>query len=522
VHSAAFSPDSRYIVSGSTNNDIKIWEAESGRLVRTITGLLGYASALSYTTDGKRILAGAMDGTLRFYNADDGKEIAQFVAFTDREWVCITPEGFYASSPKGDGRITVLTNSTVYGIDSYRSTFYKPPLVASRLSGGASIAAGGANIQQAESMLPPEVIIRSPSSGSSSSSSVELSVSVVDQRRPIRSVRVLVNGRQVGGDDLSSMTGSRGLTVVPAGINIGGEQNRVDFRFPLTLSAGLNRIEVIAANGFSEGRDVVEITRQGAASGGDILPNLWILAIGINRYDDPGIRNLEYSVADARAIIDAFKAQEGRVYRRVNSLLIADGAATPPTAENIRDNLAYLRQAGQRDVVLLFIAGHGVNDPNGNFQFLPSDAAFMPDGTLRSSRAISHSEIYSVLDVPGQKLVFIDSCHSEGVSGKKTRAADSDQLVMSLRDDSTVIFTSSRGSELSQESREHGHGIFTWAILRGMQGEADLIPDGRITMKELDTYVSETVPTLTNGAQHPRTVTPDGYGNFNVAIPARR
>jgi hypothetical protein len=54
-----------------------------------------------------------------------------------------------------------------------------------------------------------------------------------------------------------------------------------------------------------------------------------------------------------------------------------------------------------------------------------------------------------------------------------------------------------------------------------MQGAADLMPDGRITMKELDTYVSERVPQLTNGAQHPTTTTPAGYIDFSVALPGR-
>jgi hypothetical protein len=37
-------------------------------------------------------------------------------------------------------------------------------------------------------------------------------------------------------------------------------------------------------------------------------------------------------------------------------------------------------------------------------------------------------------------------------------------------------------------------------------------------MKELDTYVSERVPSLSGGAQHPTTTTPDGYVTFNVAL----
>jgi len=372
-------------------------------------------------------------------------------------------------------------------------------------------------IQDAAS--PPVVIIRSPENGAGlSSNQVELSVSVVDQKQPIKNIKVLVNGRLVGSDEMKNISGSRGVSVVNTGIAITGNENRVDFRFPVTLNAGANRIEVLASNPYSEGRDSIEVNYSQTVTRQDILPNLWILAIGVNKYDaNQQLPNLNYAVNDAKAIIDVFKEQEGKLYRNVNSLLIADGASITPTRDNIIDNFSFLKQADQRDVVLLFIAGHGVNDDGGNFYFMPSDAAFNADGSIRPSKAISYREIQAVLDVPGQKLVFIDACHSEGTSGRKTRGADNNQLVRSLQDNSTVIFTSSRGSELSQESREFGHGIFTYAIIQGMKGGADLFKNGRVSMKELDTYVSEMVPKLTNGLQHPTTTTPEGYINFIVA-----
>jgi uncharacterized caspase-like protein len=212
-----------------------------------------------------------------------------------------------------------------------------------------------------------------------------------------------------------------------------------------------------------------------------------------------------------------FKAQEGKLYRTVNSLLIADGAVVTPTKDNIIDNLGFLKSAGQRDVVLLFIAGHGMNDDGGRYYLMPSDAAFNADGGIRPSKAISYRDIQAVLDVPGQKLVFIDSCHSEGVSGKKTRGVDNNQLVRELQDNSTVILTASRGNQLSQERPELGHGVFTYAIIQGMRGAADLFKKGMVTITELDAYVSEMVPKLTDGLQQPVTNTPEGYVNFIVA-----
>ena len=46
--------------------------------------------------------------------------------------------------------------------------------------------------------------------------------------------------------------------------------------------------------------------------------------------------------------------------------------------------------------------------------------------------------------------------------------------------------------------------------------KADLVKDGKVSIKELDTYVSETVPTLTKGGQHPITFAPKGYENFVI------
>ena len=89
------------------------------------------------------------------------------------------------------------------------------------------------------------------------------------------------------------------------------------------------------------------------------LPNLWILAVGVNAYDNAGPRlgglpNLNFCAADAKGIVDVLKAQEGKRYGKVNSILIADGEQISPTAANIRQNFRVLEQAGERDVVILF------------------------------------------------------------------------------------------------------------------------------------------------------------------------
>ena len=58
-------------------------------------------------------------------------------------------------------------------------------------------------------------------------------------------------------------------------------------------------------------------------------------------------------------------------------------------------------------------------------------------------------------------------------------------------------------AEWSLEKEELGHGAFTYAVLRGLQGEGDLIKDGRITIGELQTYVANLVKVVTGDRQHP-------------------
>jgi uncharacterized caspase-like protein len=187
-----------------------------------------------------------------------------------------------------------------------------------------------------------------------------------------------------------------------------------------------------------------------------------------------------------------------------------------PTYDNIVDNLNYLKQAGQNDLVLLFVAGHGMDDDAGDFFFLPSDAAFQADGTIRRSRAISWRELKAVFDVPARKIILLDTCHSEGVTGRKTRGPETDGLIRELSDTRGMILSSSRGKELSQESAEWGHGAFTLALLEGMEGKADFLHKGVISLLALATYVTERVPELTRGAQHPIMDSPDGYQQLDI------
>ncbi len=518
--SEGISPDGKMIVSSTTTGFLNVYSTATGKEVRTARSPLIF-SAIAFTPDGRRFVTTGDDRTMRLWDAASGRELLRMIAFINGEWVAITPEGYYKASAKGDQDLSVRIGDRVYSIDQWRKTFYHPQVIDALLRTGDE---GKALSSVLGNQLPP-VTLSSPnlptppsievkSDPKSSGGTAELSFEVSDAKQPIDSVSIYVNGRQVtgGGDDNQPAAHSG-----PPKLNIPTGQKELALKIPVKLDPGENHVEIRASNGGVETSRGVTVFRDVSASVPEtILPNLWILAIGVNHYSAPGLSSLNYAEADATAVAAEFGRQKGKLYREVHTLLISDSSAVKPTFDNIVDNLNYLKQAGQNDLVLLFVAGHGMGDDSGDFYFLPSDAAFQTDGSVRRSKAISWRELKSVLDVPARKIILLDACHSEGVTGRTTRSTGNDYLVRELRETRGVILSSSRGKELSQESPEWGHGAFTEALLKGMRGEADYSKNGKISMLALANYVLETVPVLTKGAQHPIIDTPEGYQQLEI------
>ncbi|WP_461256042.1 WD40 domain-containing protein [Treponema sp. R80B11-R83G3] len=520
VGSVAFRPDGKTVVSGSTDNTVKLWDAGTGRELRTLSGHSSSVWSVAFSPDGKTLVSGSYDTTTRIWDVATGKEIVQFVSFKDGEWVVITPEGYYNASPNGDQYLNVRVANNVYGIDQYRATFYKPALVALALSGdrNAYLAAikqtGATATVQDASIAPPSVTISTPSSANSTRASI--SVSVDGGVQSIQYLTVKVNGKIVARDLGVTPAGSKGVTAIAKlAVLADGNANKkkTSFNLDVPLDPGDNTIEVLAFNGYSEGRAITTVSYSTSQKN---LPNLYILSIGVSKYADNSIPSLKYAANDAKGIVSAFKAQEGKRYASVKSLVIADGGDKEPTRDNIIDGMGFLRDAGQNDVMILFLSGHGGTDDQGSFFFMPTNMTFNQNGAPQRSRIIPNSELQDVLRFPGQKLVFIDSCFSGGLQGKQMGSVDNETLINSLKDDSPVVFTSSSKTEQSWEWDNAKMGLFTHVLLQGLSGAADADKNSKITIQELGDYVKKTVPGMKD-VQHPYYLAPPGYRDFVVA-----
>ena len=103
-----------------------------------------------------------------------------------------------------------------------------------------------------------------------------------------------------------------------------------------------------------------------------------------------------------------------------------------------------------------------------------------------------------LLEVPAQKqLILFDACNSGGAVTAFTRGGGEEAAIFQLaRSTGFTVLASTNQEQLAAELKDLKHGIFTYAIINGLKGEADLKKDGKITVKEIELYLNEIIPVL--------------------------
>lgn len=260
---------------------------------------------------------------------------------------------------------------------------------------------------------------------------------------------------------------------------------------------------------------------------------LWVFAVGVSQYKNSTI-SLQYADNDAEALARAFQAQSGKVFQKVYTKVLVNQEASRQAI--IREMQTFFAQATAEDAALIALMGHGVVD-GGSFYFLPHPA----DLSNLSSEGLPLAEFEASVREVGKKvqrlILAIDTCHAGAVEirtrgiklattgeERKTGVSLAGGLAPTTRE--AYILSSSKDTEESLEDANYrlpgekkGHGAFTYAILRGLRGEADTDSDRVVNVLDLFTYASSQVPKITGGRQHPFV---RGAGtNFALAETAR-
>jgi hypothetical protein len=243
-----------------------------------------------------------------------------------------------------------------------------------------------------------------------------------------------------------------------------------------------------------------------------------IIGVSEYQYTDAGLGNLRFADDDAQSLNDFLTQTNGGGFKKEDILFLTNKEATLNT---VCDSLnRFLTRASKTDLVLFFLAGHGTPDPYDpkTLYFLVYDSKI---ADLKRT-ALPMLELKQIIETKlraERAVFFLDTCHSAGVSG--TSIVDSERALglatennlindfaakQLFKQEGRAVLTSSDVSETSRESTKWGggHGVFTWALLQGLKGEADNNSDKIITAGELFSYVRIKVRQETNQKQNPK------------------
>jgi hypothetical protein len=377
------------------------------------------------------------------------------------------------------------------------------------------IAADGASQQAVatvyyERPVPLTITIQYPGDGALLSQENSVVAGLITSSKGIARVTVIQNGTEV--HQQTERTPEKSLAV----------------SVPLVLREGLNAIVVSAREPDGTVRQAIRTVTFQPPRPATVAPPVapppkapdrWAVVIGVGRYESPDIPRLRYSVSDAEAVYRVLTGPGG--FKQEHVLLLTDTTERKPTYRNVKWALGTFlaRSAKKDDTVLIYFAGHGAPEVDqrgierdGFSKYLvPADAE--PDDLY--STALPMDELQTIFGrLEAERVIaFLDSCYSGAAGGrtfasKKTRASHVDEQFLERLATSKgrAIITASRPAEVSLELAELGHGLFTYYLVQGLKGTADLNRDEIITLQELYEYVEQQVAQKSRavgGNQHP-------------------
>ena len=502
VYRLRHTPDGRLLI-GAAGDEIKVWDAASGAERRSWTAHSGGVTELVLSADGRLLYTSGNDGSIRRWDLATATEQAQFISFSDGEWVVITPQGYYDSSERGDHYLNVRVGQQVFGMASYRERFYRPDVVRLALDGRT---AAGSNLAQV-GVAPQVSLLGVPETVQGDS--LNLQIQVLDQGGGIGEVRVYLNGTAVQGRSTRNLQPE----AAPAGL-----ARPVRLNLPVRLLPGSNQIQVLAfnADGSMSGNPAKATVQSLQASGSaPVLPRLHALVVGIQEFENSRF-NLKYTRVDAEAMQKALQARSQGLFGAVNIQLLTDRGQT--TKEAIRAAFASMReQVAPDDVFVFYVASHGVIDGENladmSYYLVTSNVGSAATRYLKRD-ALSQDELRSLIaDVPAtKKLVLLDTCHAGDVGSRLLGRGLEQDAAVKLLSRSTGVAVIAASTSAQQALEGHmGHGVFTYALLQGLSGKADAGRKGYVTPLSLADYVTEQVPELTE-----RVFKMKQYPTFNI------
>ncbi len=240
--------------------------------------------------------------------------------------------------------------------------------------------------------------------------------------------------------------------------------------------------------------------------------NALALIVGISNYERINAPAI-YADKDAQYFHDYASLKLGIPDSSIMTL-VNDKAELGDVILAVKDWIRRSSKPGKSDVYVFF-AGHGLASQDSKQMYLlPFDGR----PRLLDKTAILREELFDYIASanPRSVAVFLDTCYSGATRGKDMLIASRPIAIKALKQsvpDNFTLMTAAAGDQTAKPLEKAEHGMFSYFLMKGMEGEADTNQDNKITAGELHIYVEKHVIQHSSGSQ-----TPELQGDANRVL----
>ncbi len=231
-------------------------------------------------------------------------------------------------------------------------------------------------------------------------------------------------------------------------------------------------------------------------------PNALALIVGVADYEKTNADAI-YADKDAQQFYDYARMKLGIPAKNIKEL-VNNKADLGEIALAVQDWIARSTKQGKTDVYIYF-AGHGLASDDGKDMYLlPYDGR----PRLLNKTALLRDELFADIKKanPRSVTVFLDTCYSGTTRGTDMLIASRPIVIRALEQsipNNFTVFSAAAGDQTSKPLEEAKHGMFSYFLMKGMEGDADANNDNKITALELHAYVEQNVVQQSSGSQTP-------------------
>lgn len=508
---------------------------------------MGEVSDVQVDDKTNRAVTAHFDGTISFWDLEEGKELASLYTLDSTDWVVLSPNGLFDATPGAMNSLYFVVGTETIELEQLKERYFEPGLLQKLMGFSTEQIRPVDNLDKVD--LYPRITEATQIKNNI------LQVKLEERNGGIGPVSVFVNGKEVTSDanPLPKETGAKRST---------------DFTFDLKPFARLflkdpsetNMVTLRAYNeegwlksaAYNIPYQYQTVSSRGSGSADKDVklkydPKLYVVCIGTSEYTGDQL-DLRYADQDARSIAEAMNASGAALFsakgdsvevhclttdtKKVVGDAINWNFSNKPNIKSTFQSIA--AKAKAEDILVVYLSGHGVtygSAEKAQFHYLTQGVASedLSDSFIREAYTLSGDELTGMINtVPALKQVLIiDACNSGQIVASLTegrKSLNSSQIrALDRMKDRTGMFviSGSAANKVSYEASQYGQGLLTFSLLQGMKLVTAKNMDAHLDVMQLFQHARDQVPELAKGIggiQRPVLAFPSNGSSFDIGI----